>query len=483
MKKGVCLILLMLMGVLIGGCDGGKDSIPLTVPANFLISESILSWDEDERTSKYRIYIVAENEELEQASRINVTNGMNLSVLLLEPGTYQIHLQALGDGIQYSDSSLTEALTYVQIDPYQVSSLEGEYMIDKMYLNWFGRTRFNETNQANYFYFTASGFEVTFYGTELTAEFVATNFADASKQPHLTVFIDGNDNPNIAPVLILNAAKKEYTIASGLSEGLHTVKVLKRSESIDSATALTKITTDGRFVAGLNTRPRKIEVIAASSSCGFGNLAENTNVAKTTANSDGLRTYAYLAARMVDAEINIFSASGWPLVRGPWTGTNNIPGVYNKVDVYSPVNWNHSEYVPDLVIINLGTNDWSYINGLSGSAQTAAIQAFKDGYVAFITNIHSLHPNAKFLIIYGLMNETNVFQPTLQAVTMAKAALPSVVIETMQLPGANTMDGIGSSSHPGIKTHIRAGALMAEKIAEMMGWDLAVANITLGEEG
>lgn len=65
---------------------------------------------------------------------------------------------------------------------------------------------------------------------------------------------------------------------------------------------------------------------------------------------------------MVDAEIIIFSASGWPLLRGPWTSTNNIPSAYDYVNVYSTVEWNHQSYVPDVVIINLRTNDWSYIS-------------------------------------------------------------------------------------------------------------------------
>ncbi len=474
MKVSLLTIFLGLL-TLLSACVTTPDPIVLDTPSNFSIQDAVLKFDEVEHASKYRIETT--DVETEVTKKYFVTIDQDLNLLYLVPGDYTIAIQAVGDGKHYLDSDFSESVNYTQIDPYAVSEISGEFLTDQSMVRWFGRTHYLSTNSANYFYFTASGFEVTFYGTSLQAELI-TGANATGKEPHLVIFLDGETNPLVGTLLVMDQPKKTYTLVDGLDEGIHTVRVLKRSESIDSSTALSQITTDGYFMPTNPLRGRKIEVIAASSSAGFGNLAANTSVAKTTQNSDGLRAYAYLASRMLDAEINIFSASGWPLLKGPWTGTNNIPAAYEFVNVYSSVSWNHQNYVPDVVIINLGTNDWSYITTLSGAARTQAILDFENAFVAFIEHIHDIHPNTVIVIAYGLMNETNIYTPTLNAVNKAKANLPEVNIFSIQLPSVNATDGIGSSNHPSATTHIKAGQQLADALAVWMDWNIVRPNIS-----
>jgi hypothetical protein len=460
---------------LLSACVGTPEPVQLDIPSNFSIDGTVLVFDEVEHASRYRIETT--NLETSVEKKYFVTIDQDLSLLYLVPGDYDISIQAVGDGKNFLDSEYSEAVSYTQIDPYAVSEISGEFLTDVNMVRWFGRTHYLSTNNANYFYFTASGFEVTFYGTSLEAELV-TGANASGKEPHLVVFLDGETNPLVGTLLVMDQPKKTYTLIDGLDEGIHTVRVLKRSESIDSTTALSKISTDGYFMPTNALRTRKIEVIAASSSAGFGNLAANTSVAKTTQNSDGLRAYAYLASRMLDAEINIFSASGWPLLKGPWTGTNNIPQAYEFVNVYSSVSWSHQNYVPDVVVINLGTNDWSYITTLSGAARTQAILDFENAFVDFIEHIHDIHPNATIVIAYGLMNETNIYTPTINAVNQAKINLPTVNIFSIQLPSVNATDGIGSSNHPSVVTHIKAAQELAEALEVWMDWNIVRPNIS-----
>ena len=482
MKIRMLLMMLLLTLTLIA-CQEDV-VIQLDVPSNFTIESSTLSFDVVENASRYRIETFDVNTEV--TKKYFVTEDQDLSKLFFPPGTYEIKIQAVGDGKVYLDSAFSTAISYVQEDPYQVSEITGEFLTDDIKIRWFGRNAYQTATNANYFYFTASGFEVKFHGTELQAELLTgTNpvgkephlVLPVGKEPHLVLFIDGNNNPEEGTVLVLDQIKKTYTLVSGLEEGEHTVRVLKRSESIDSLTGLSKITTDGYFMDTDPLRTRKIEVIAASSSAGFGNLAANTNESKSTQNSDGLRAYAYLASRMLDAEINIFSASGWPLLKGPWTGSNNIPSAYKYVDVYSTVEWNHQLYSPDLIIINLGTNDWSYITSLSSAEKTQALLNFENAFVAFIGELHSIHPNAAIAIAYGLMNETNIYTPTVNVYNQAKLAYPELDLFKIQLPSVNAQEGIGSSSHPGLLTHIRAGGELAEAIAEWLDWNIVYPNI------
>lgn len=475
MKKILSILLCSTFLLFLVACQEPVEPTTLDVPGNINILSEVLSFDEVPHATRYRIEAESLSDGITR--RYFVTNPQNIGALFFPPGQYRIKLQATGDQVNYLDSEFSEVILYTQIDPFLINSLSGEFLLDPLSVSWMGRTYYNELTQTQHFYFTASGFEVKFYGTELSAELV-TGANPAGKEPHLVVFLDGETDPRLGTLIVMDKPRGIYTLVSGLPEGEHTVRVLKRSESIDSTTGLIKLDTDGYFMRTPELRSRRIEVIAASSSAGFGNLAANTNEAKTTQNSDGLRAYAFLASRMLNAEINIFSASGWPLLRGPWTGTNNIPTAYDFVNVYSTNAWSHQNYRPDVVVINLGTNDWSYISSLSGSARTEAITNFENAFVEFIKKINQIHPDATIVIAYGLMNETNIYTPTLNAVTKARLELPSVNIFDIKLASVNAADGIGSSNHPSLKTHIKAAQELADAISEWMDWNIVRQNIT-----
>lgn len=463
----------ILLSITLLACQINKPTT-LDTPQNLAIEENILSFDVVDNAIKYRIE--ARDLATNNVRKYFVELNQNLDLLYMPPAQYAIKIQAVGNGKEYLDSAFSDDINYTQKDPFQVNEIKEDYLLDDLKVKWFGRHAYQSATKANYFYFTASGFEVKFFGTSLNAELI-TGTNPNEKQPHLLVFIDGENNPNQAKLVVMDQIKKTYILAENLPDGMHTIKVLKRSESIDSLTGLSKLQTDGYFVDVDPYRPRKIEVIAASSSAGFGNLAANTNEAKTTQNSDGLRAYAFLAARMVDAEINIFSASGWPLLKGPWTGNNNIPSAYDYVNVYSAVEWNHQSYVPDVVIINLGTNDWSYINQLTTSERPQAILNFEDAFVSFIGRIHQLHPNAIIVIAYGLMNETHIYTPTLNVVAKAQNQYKNLNLFSIQLPSVNAAEGIGSSNHPSLATHIRAAGILADKLSIWLDWLVANPNI------
>jgi hypothetical protein len=475
MKKLLSILMFGFL-ILLSACTPEEtiNKVTLDFPSNFSIAETIITFDDVEHAVRYRIE--ATNLSNQSIKRYYITKNQDINDLYFIPGNYNIKIQAIGDGDLYLDSDYSASIQYTQIDPFLVNSISEDFLADDITIRWLGRTHYNETVKTNYFYFTASGFEVKFYGTSLEAEFV-TGTNPLGKEPHLVVFIDGETNPSSGTTIILDSGKKTYTIAAELAEGEHTVRVVKRSESIDSLTGLSKLTTDGYFLQADQLRNRKIEVIAASSSAGFGNLASNTNEPKSTQNSDGLRAYAYLTSHMFDAELNIFSASGWPLLKGPWTGNNNIPTAYDYVNVNSNIVWSHNNYSPDVVIINLGTNDWSYISSLSAYDKIQALENFEIAFVDFIKKINQLHPDAVIVIAYGLMNETNIYNSTLNAVQDAQDELPLVGIHSIQLPGVNSIDGIGSSYHPSVATHIKAADVLVEAISEWMNWDIVNDNI------
>ena len=60
--------------------------------------------------------------------------------------------------------------------------------------------------------------------------------------------------------------------------------------------------------------------------------------------------------------------------------------------------WNNDKLSPDIVVINLGTNDTSYTRGIC-----SRIDKFKKEYYNFINYVRSHNKDATILCILGVM--------------------------------------------------------------------------------
>ena len=200
-------------------------------------------------------------------------------------------------------------------------------------VNLFGR---NVTaNGGVRFEYTVSGYEFKFYGTAAYAEMSA--IVSGGYHPRFQVLVDGekvdrtevdNNTANTEKsvtaggqkILNINATtKQKYTLVEGLTEGWHTVKVLKRTPArrggtiMDKAMLYSVSTNEGGFIGSAPKKPElKIDVYGDSISCAYGNLCGGGDMADNTTN--GLLAFHYLAAEQLGAEINVQAHSGWGLV-------------------------------------------------------------------------------------------------------------------------------------------------------------------------
>ncbi len=83
-----------------------------------------------------------------------------------------------------------------------------------------------------------------------------------------------------------------------------------------------------------------------------------------------LRDYAYLTAKELDAEYRVFSQSGWG-VCNTWDNNPNgaLPKYYRQIcglmksdmneELGGNENFDFSSWQPDVIVVNLGTNDAS----------------------------------------------------------------------------------------------------------------------------
>ncbi|HHU23875.1 MAG: hypothetical protein PHG08_02285 [Bacilli bacterium] len=454
LKKLLILLVVPLALFVFNGCT--PPTKPDT-PTNFCIVEGVIFWDLNENAITYRIEL--RNTETGAVLRRIVEHGIDLNTLNLPEGDYMVKLQAINRGVE---SDFTEEIPYHQEDLFKVTEIAGDTMINGTYVKWMGRTLYNEQKEENLIFHSASGFEVFFKGTSVTAEISATKTDSVGHRPYIVVVVD--DNYEEPLTICLTEPINNLILAENLADTEHKLSVYKRTESIDSHIGLKRLETNGKFIPRVEYKERKIEVIAASSSTGYGNLS---NEPKSTANSDALKAFAFISAQALNAEINIFSASGWGLKFSRWTSPNtlSVAQAYRKVDFFSNVDWDHSTFVPDVVVVNLGTNDWSYINIASTEVEKSALMdEFMNSYVEFVQYLRTLYPNAYILILYGLMNETSIYQATEEIFDNLKT---DVKIDILKVNG----DGKGSNSHPSAVSHAAIADAVTEKIRQMTNWD------------
>ena len=462
MIKMVCLFILLFSLFVVASCTLGQE-VQVTVPTNFKVENDVVSFD-GESNFKYRLEI--KNVLDDSIIRRFVENGTDLNTLNIPEGDYMIKIQAIKDG---KESDYSEELSYHQRDLYLVNDLSGTALTDGRFVKWVGRTSFSN-NQVT-MYYTAASFSVKVKKTEgdlkVTATITATNYNVSDKQPYVVLVKDGDFENTITLRLT-----KQTTVIDFLGEEafsvedseIHEFSLYKRSESIDSHIGVKQITTTGKFIEGVEFKTRKIEVIAASSSTGYGNLSSS---AKTTSTSDGLHAFAFLTAQALDAEISIVSASGWGISASRWTSPNtiNMHDKYFTVDCMSNEQWDTSKYTPDVIVTNFGTNDLSYINAATDELVKAERREnFIATYVDFLDRLHRTYPNAQIIILYGLMNESGVYEDHDEIFARAKLLVPN--LQMLKING----DAKGYNSHPSVASHAQIAETLTAKIREYMNW-------------
>src|SRR4029079_18895976 len=183
-----------------------------------------------------------------------------------------------------------------------------------------------------------------------------------------------------------------YMLASGLAAGVHTVELYRQTEGPQGESHLMSLETDGTMMdppAGSN---RLIEVIGDSITCGYGilGLLSDSDCYPTESHWD---TYAAIAGRALNAEVSTVAASGRGIIRnygGDTSGTMPMLYPLALANVAGAV-WDfHVE--PQVVVINLGTNDISNNKGDPGDP-------FRDTYRTLLETIRAYYPHTQIICV------------------------------------------------------------------------------------
>ncbi|MDO5126971.1 MAG: GDSL-type esterase/lipase family protein [Eubacteriales bacterium] len=325
--------------------------------------------------------------------------------------------------------------------------------------------RILEKNDVFYLGYTNSYIRFFTKGTDVEA-YITSNITEEVNMAGLSVFVDDEKEPSNK--VVLDKATGWYKLVCLPDDGEHLITVVKVTEAAMShAGFVTVKIEDGELLKrSFPVRPElKLEFIGDSITCGYGVLGEPLSE-YTLREEDGLLGYAQIAADIVGARARFVSASGYG-VCVEYTGNRegNIPKLYPYTNwfVDSEVKYDFSEYIPDVVIINLGTND-------SGHMHKEDIQElFVNSYAAFLKRIRTAYPCAAILCICGTLCDT-MFGWIDQAVDICREdKIEGIYVR--RLPYHNVEKDGMASQHPSLVTHRKDGERVAAYIREILTGD------------
>lgn len=247
------------------------------------------------------------------------------------------------------------------------------------------------------FAWTGSEIETLVKGESITADLEVVAAGPAG----LTVVVD--DEPRY---LKIGKESQTYTLADGLNpDRIHRVSIVKRSEG---ARGTVRFGGFGLPDGGELIRPegtaRKLLVIGDSITCGYGNEAEEPSEGNTVDNQNGYMSYALIAAREFDADAMLICWSGRGMFRNrskhnDQSGT--LPEVFDQILPFdADTHWDHARFVPDVIVINLGTNDFAELDGAKPPLNK---DDFIGAYTTFLSRLRSLAPDSELILAIGPM--------------------------------------------------------------------------------
>jgi lysophospholipase L1-like esterase len=272
---------------------------------------------------------------------------------------------------------------------------------------------------------------------------------------------------HLGRIITLHGRPAEFLLASHLKPGVHTISIFRLGEPIWGTTRIMsfRLSTGSRLLP-MPDRQRHLEVIGDSISAGFGVTAPNQTYHFSPTTENAYLAYGAVAARALHAEYVCIAWSGkclWP--------KNTIPKIYGRVLPNNPHSrWNYA-WKPQVIVINLGTNDFA-----GGNPQA---RGWINAYVKFIKRLRKHDPGVTIFCALSPML-TNPWSPSKDARSTCHKYLLRVVarchragyrkVYFLDFPMQTGKYGFGAQWHPSVGEQHYMGEILVRALRKKMGW-------------
>lgn len=339
------------------------------------------------------------------------------------------------------------------------------------YVQYTGRVDYSKTYPR--FAHSGSALRVRFEGRGLSVHLKEHSYGGPKRTDYFNVLIDNR------PPVRLEAPPGEqvHILAERLHQGVHTIELYKRTEGRVGITEILGVEVQGMILEPPPRPERRMEVIGDSITCAYGNevripAEDNPNTDFSAINQNFYNSYAAVAARLVGAELHNVCYSAWGLYRDMDANTSNtLPSIYDRALPEDPTSrWNPQGYVPQVVVINLGTNDFFH-------QPLPTQEEFVGAYERFIVRLRELYPGVHVVCMTGT-SLNDYFPVGAKALTTMRRYMAEL-LRRRRAQGDEQVYHIeveadeevyGEDWHPTRETHEKMGYELAALLGEKLGW-------------
>ena len=319
-------------------------------------------------------------------------------------------------------------------------------------------------------------------GVQIMAAFEGTSLRMLAK-PRSGYFMAQIDQAEPFKVAFRGERDSVVTLATALPEGRHLVRLMYVIEGYEFFPEFWGFVLDeGRQLVKAPLLPsRKIEFIGNSITCGYGNEGLKKEEGFDYATENHYYSYASITARNLQAQHWVVARSGIGAYRnydGPKTGNpdSNMPVQYEytgyawkpelrKEPTFLQEKWDFSRYQPDVVCINLGTNDLSTPN--------YDLSLLKQGYQKLLKMVRQHNPKAKIVFLTGSMlyhQELQLAKQLLDEVTAEAQKAGDKEVYRFDMAPINGNKYYGNDWHPNIYQDEKMANELTPYLRQLMNW-------------
>ena len=291
---------------------------------------------------------------------------------------------------------------------------------------------------------------------------LSLTFADSGKD-WVNVWVDKEPEAEADAVLALTG-EGSLPLASFKKKGVHTVYIQKRTEGECGCITFRSFTTDGVLLPARPVKDRVMEIIGDSYTCGYGVEAPDRDAPAIFETENCNKSYSGILGRFFDADVIRVSHSGRGIVRNYDDGDpgHTMPVRYRcTFDCAEGPSYEPS-YTPDIVLIYLGTNDFS-------TGKQPGIKVWCDAYRTLLQEIRANYGPA--VPILCVASNANPLLPLYVQEAVEKSGVDNVHWTAIYPQGHNITSDLGGAWHPNYPGMRKVAGLMAPYVATLTGWE------------
>ncbi|MFQ9514782.1 MAG: hypothetical protein ACLRZ9_03035 [Eubacterium sp.] len=329
----------------------------------------------------------------------------------------------------------------------------------KDYITYRGRSLDEGTSVT--FDWSGSGFAFNYDGS---GDIVATITTSGTSACRIAVYVDDEDrmtnDDDVRVVKSIASGTSKVVLAKNLSEGHHTIEVVKCTEANGSLAQLDALTykSDGKLSKWKDADYNML-VIGGSVSCGNQIYADGTE--------DASLSYVANLALAYNMNWNTISCSGRGIIQGynseeNWAAStkNQLIELNNYTSFFrdKETKWDYTNFTPDIIIINAGGND---LGDAVMEKFGSTVDDFCNAVIEFNRELKRQYPNAMICWFYGVyVNRAHKDE--------FQAAIDSMNDPSIQLVYTPQMNS-GADNHPDVTEHMYVTQIFSERISDYLG--------------